>query len=204
VAFARHADNNGAGELVSDWTPADMDTYDQAVIEVYSNCQEVDLWINGEPQGRKPMPDNARPALYNVNFNPGIISIRGYNDGVLVAKSDSVTVGNPTHIGIEKIGGNAGTGFDDVEILSVFIADGEGNVCPNNDCRIELSVSGAELLAVDNADVMAHDTSHKSAVFNTYKGRMIAYIRRTSDNGKVTVTATDCSSAAALKGTASF
>ena len=204
VAFARHSDNNGAGPLVSNWTPADMDTYDQAVIEVYSNCQEVELWINGEPQGRKPMPDNARPALYNVNYNPGIISIRGYNDGVLVAKCDSVTVGNPTHIGIEKIGGNAGTGFDDVEILSVFIADGEGNVCPNNDSRIELRVSGAELLAVDNADVMAHDTSHKSAVFNTYKGRMIAYIRRTSDSGKVTVTATDCSSAAALKGTATF
>ena len=204
VAFARHADNNGAGELVSDWTPADMDTYDQAVIEVYSNCQEVDLWINGEPQGRKPMPDNARPALYNVNYNPGIISIRGYNDGVLAAKCDSVTVGNPTHIGIEKTGGKAGTGFDDVEILSVFIADGEGNVCPNNECRIELSVTGADLIAVDNADVLAHETSHRSAIFNTYKGRMIAYIRRTSNSDKVTVTATDCSSAAQLKGSISF
>ena len=188
VAYARHADNNGAGPLVSDWTPADMDTYDQAVIEVYSNCQEVDVWINGEPQGRRPMPDNARPAIYNVNYYQGIIDVRGYNDGELAAKCYTVTVGNPTHIGIEKIGGNAGTGFDDVEILSVFIADGEGNVCPNNDCRIELSVSGAELIAVDNADVMAHDSSHKSTAFNTYQGRMIAYIRRTSDS--VTVTAT--------------
>ena len=204
VAYARHADNNGAGPLVSDWTPADMDTYDQAVIEVYSNCQEVDLWINGEPQGRKPMPDNARPAIYNVNYYQGIIDVRGYNDGELAAKCYTVTVGDPTHIGIEKIGGNAGTGFDDVEILSVFIADGEGNVCPNNDCSIELSVSGAELIAVDNADVIAHDTSHKCTVFNTYKGRMIAYIRRTSDRGKVTVTATDRSSAAALKGSVSF
>ena len=188
VAYARHADNNGAGPLVSDWTPADMDTYDQAVIEVYSNCQEVDVWINGEPQGRRPMPDNARPAIYNVNYYQGIIDVRGYNDGELAAKCYTVTVGNPTHIGIEKIGGNAGTGFDDVETLSVFIADGEGNVCPNNDCRIELSVSGAELIAVDNADVMAHDSSHKSTAFNTYQGRMIAYIRRTSDS--VTVTAT--------------
>ena len=204
VAFARHADNNGAGPLVSDWTPADMDTYDQAVIEVYSNCQEVDVWINGEPQGRRPMPDNARPAVYNVNYYQGIISIRGYNDGVLVAKCDSVTVGDPTHIGIEKNGGKAGTGFDDVEILSVFIADAEGNICPNYDRTIELKVEGAQLIAVDNADVLAHETSHKSAVFNTYQGRMTAYIRRTSATGKVTVTATDCSSAAALKGTATF
>ena len=105
---------------------------------------------------------------------------------------------------IEKIGGRAGTGFDDVEILSVFIADAEGNVCPNNDCRIELKVDGADLIAVDNADVLAHETTHKSAVFNTYQGRMIAYIRRTSDSGRVTVTATDCSSAAALKGSVVF
>jgi beta-galactosidase len=204
VAFARHADNNGAGALVSDWTPADMDTYDQAVIEVYSNCQEVDLWINGEPQGRRPMPDNARPALYNVNFTPGVINVRGYNDGIEAAKCYSVTVGDPKNIVIEKIGGRAGTGFDDVEILSVFIADAEGNVCPNNDCRIELKVDGADLIAVDNADVLAHETTHKSAVFNTYQGRMIAYIRRTSDSGRVTVTATDCSSAAALNGSISF
>ena len=204
VAFARHADNNGAGALVSDWTPADMDTYDQAVIEVYSNCQEVDVWINGEPQGRKPMPDNARPVVYNVNYNQGIIDVRGYNDGVEAAKCFSVTVGDPQKIMIEKIGGRAGTSFDDVEILSVSVADAEGNVCPNNDRTIELKVEGAQLIAVDNADVLAHDTSHKSAVFNTYQGRMTAYIRRTSATGKVTVTATDCSSAAALKGTATF
>ena len=204
VAFARHADNNGAGARVSDWTPADMDTYDQAAIEVYSNCQEVDLWINGEPQGRKTMPDNARPALYNVNFNPGIINVIGYNDGNEASKCYSVTVGDPKNIVIEKIGGRAGTDFDDVEILSVFIADAEGNVCPNNDCRIELKVEGAELVAVDNADVLAHETTHKSPVFNTYQGRMIVYIRRTSDSGKVTVTATDCSSAAALKGSSTF
>lgn len=204
VAFARHADNNGAGGLVSDWTPADMDTYDQAVIEVYSNCQEVDLWINGEPQGRRPMPDNARPVVYNVNFNPGVITVVGYNDGKEAARHNTVTVGDPRNIVIEKAGGRAGTGFDDVEILSISVADDEGNLCPNNDYRIELSVTGAELIAVDNADVLAHESSHKSAVFNTYQGRMTVYIRRTQATGKVTVTATDCSSAAALKGSITF
>ena len=162
------------------------------------------MLINGESQGRKPMPDNARPVMYNVNFNPGILNVIGYNDGILPVHCSSVTVGDPRKIGIEKIGGRAGTGFDDVEILSVFIADDEGNVCPNKDCRIELNVSGAELIAVDNADVLAHDTSHKSCVFSTYQGRMVAYIRRTSDKGMVKVTATDCSSAAALKGSVEF
>jgi beta-galactosidase len=200
VAFARHADNNGAGALISDWTPADLDTYDQAAIEVYSNCQEVELFINGESQGRKIMPDNARPALFNVNFNPGKIEVVGYNDGKESARCTAVTAAEPARLNIELAGGRAGTGFDDVEILSVQVVDKDGTICPVNDCRIELGVEGAELIAVDNADVLAHDTTHKSTVFNTYQGRMVAYIRRTSDKGTVKVTATDCSSAAALKG----
>ena len=204
VAFARHADNNGAGALVSDWTPADLDTYDQAVIEVYSNCQEVELFVNGESQGRKTMSDNARPTLYNVNFNPGTIEVVGYNNGTEASRCSSRTASELDNIFIEKVGGRAGTGFDDVEILSVQIVDKDGIICPNNDCKIELKVEGAELIAIDNADVLAHETCHKSAVFNTYQGSMTAYIRRTSTTGKVTVTATDCSSAAALKGTATF
>ncbi len=204
VAFARHADNNGAGALISDWTPADMDTYDQAAIEVYSNCQEVELFVNGESQGRKAMPDNARPALFNINFNPGRIEAVGYNDGTEMARYTSVTADEPTRINIEPAGSRAGTGFDDVEILSVQITDSNGTICPNSDCSIELKVEGAELIGVDNADVLAHETSHKSAVFSTYQGRMTAYIRHTSATGKVTVTATDCSSAAALKGSITF
>ena len=204
VAFARHADNNGAGALVSDWTPADMDTYDQAAIEVCSNCREVELFVNGESQGRKTMPDNARPALYNVNFNPGTIEVVGYNDGTEASRCSSRTASEPDNILIEKVGGRAGTGFDDVEIISVQIVDKDGIICPNNDCKIELKAEGAELIALDNADVLAHETSHKSPVFNTYQGRMIAYIRRASDKTKVTVTATDCSSAAALKGSTTF
>ena len=204
VAFARHADNNGAGPLVSDWTPADKDTYDQAVIEVYSNCQEVELFINGESLGRKPMPDNARPALFNVNYNPGNIDVAGYNNGKEAARCGSCTADEPDSIGIERIGGRSGTGFDDVEILSVRLVDKDGNVCPDSDRKIRLSISGAELIAVDNADVLAHDTTHKSAEFSTFQGRMVAYIRRTSDSGKVTVNATGKSSGGTLRGTVSL
>ena len=191
VAFARHADNNGAGPLISDWTPADLDTYDQAVVEVYSNCREVELFLNGESQGRKPMLENARPALFNVNFAPGRIEVAGYDDGAESARCSASTAGEPDSIRVERLGGRAGTGFDDVEILSIRIIDNKGNICPNNDCKLKLSLSGAELVAVDNADVLAHDTGHKSAEFSTYQGRMVAYIRRTSDSGKVSVTVSD-------------
>lgn len=204
VAFARHADNNGAGPLVSDWTPADMDTYDQAVIEVYSNCQEVELLLDGESLGRQPMPDNARPALFTVNFNPGKLEIVGYNDDAEAARCSARTAGEPARLFITRVGGQSDAGSDSVEILSIQIVDKDYTVCPNSDRKLRLSISGAELLAVDNADVLAHDTTHKSMEFSTFQGRMVAYIRRAPDSAKVSVAVTDKPWGGNLSGSISF
>ena len=189
VAFARHADNNGAGPLISDWTPADMDTYDQAVIEVYSNCQEVELLLNGESLGRQPMPDNARPALFTVNFNPGKLEIVGYNNATEATRCFARTAGEPVRIHMERISSGNPVEFDSVEIVSIQITDKDYIVCPNSDRKLRLGISGAEILAVDNADVLAHETTHKSMEFSTYQGKMVLYIRRKADS--YTVTATD-------------
>ena len=204
VAFARHADNNGAGPLVTDWTPADMDTYDQAVIEVYSNCQEVELLLDGESLGRQSMPDNARPALFTVNYNPGKLEIVGYNDGVEAARCSARTAGEPARLLITRDGGSTVAGSDSVEILSIQIVDKDFVVCPNSDRKLRLSITGAELLAVDNADVLVHDTTHKSMEFSTYQGRMVMYIHRTPDQAKVSVTVTDKPWGGDLSGSISY
>ena len=202
VAFARHADNNGAGPLISDWTPADMDTYDQAAIEVYSNCQEVELLLNGESLGHQPMPDNARPALFTVNFNTGKLEIVGYNNGVEATRCFARTAGEPAFIHMERIGGHSVAGFDSVEIVSIQITDKDYIVCPNSDRKLRLGISGAEIIAVDNADVLAHDTTHKSMEFSTYQGRMVVYIRW--KEGSYTIIATDSPWGGTLTGKATF
>lgn len=202
VAFARHADNNGAGPLISDWTPADMDTYDQAAIEVYSNCQEVELLLDGESLGRQSMPDNARPALFTVNYNPGKLEIVGYNDGVEAARCSARTAGEPARLLITRDGGSTVAGSDSVEILSIQIVDKDFVICPNSDRKLRLSITGAELLAVDNADVLAHDTTHKSMDFSTYQGRMVVYIRW--KEGSYTIIATDSPWGGTLTGKATF
>lgn len=202
VAFARHADNNGAGPLISDWTPADMDTYDQAAIEVYSNCQEVELLLDGESLGRQSMPDNARPALFTVNYNPGKLEIVGYNDGVEAARCSARTAGEPARLLITRDGGSTVAGSDSVEILSIQIVDKDFVICPNSDRKLRLSITGAELLAVDNADVLAHDTTHKSMDFSTYQGRMVVYIGW--KEGSYTIISTDSPWGGTLTGKATF
>jgi hypothetical protein len=140
-----------------------------------------------------------------VNYNPGKLEIVGYNNGAEATRCFARTAGEPARIDVESISGNPvefDSKFDSVEILSIQITDKDYIVCPNSDRKLRLGITGAEILAVDNADVLAHDTSHKSMEFSTYQGKMVVYIRRKADS--YTITATDSPWGGTLTGKATF
>jgi hypothetical protein len=103
---------------------------------------------------------------------------------------------------MERVGGGNPVEFDSVEIISIQITDKDYIVCPNSDRKLRLGISGAEIIAVDNADVLAHDTTHKSMEFSTYQGRMVVYIRW--KEGSYTIIATDSPWGGPLSGKATF
>ena len=110
VAFARRSAGNGTGELLLDWTPADPDNYRMAVVEVYSNCQEVELLLNGRSLGRQPMKSDARPAIFTFAYEPGELLARGYNPG------GSAGAGASSFSGVS--GGSGASGFSGVSVVS--------------------------------------------------------------------------------------
>ena len=61
--------------LFPDWTPSDLDAHRENV-EVYSNCEEVELMLNGKSLGVKPLPSDARPRNWDVEFEPGVLTAR--------------------------------------------------------------------------------------------------------------------------------
>lgn len=93
VYFARRETNAGNGGLVSDWTPKDYDTYNVAVLEVYSNCQEVEVFLNGKSKGKKPIPTNGSSVPYEFGYEQGTIKLVGYNNGKEVAKQEFTSAG---------------------------------------------------------------------------------------------------------------
>ncbi len=51
VHIVRKSENAGAGNWTAHWTPNDFDTYDNAKVQVYSNCDEVELFLNDKSLG---------------------------------------------------------------------------------------------------------------------------------------------------------
>ena len=63
-------------EVFSDWTPADRSAHTENV-EVYSNCETVELLLNGTSLGSRPRPENDSPRVWIVPFAPGTLEAIG-------------------------------------------------------------------------------------------------------------------------------
>lgn len=200
VAFARRSAGNGTGELLLDWTPADPENYALAVVEVYSNCQEVELLLNGRSLGRKTMTADARPALYSFTYEPGELVARGYNPAspsevagvpgiagtdTAVAEYRQVTAGEPYALKLS---------LDWTNKVTARVVDCNGNLCPNAVYPVTFSVEPdplvpeLEIVATDNADPFDH-SSHKSLTHDTWHGSCVAYGLYDFHDATVTVSA---------------
>ena len=99
VYLMRSEGNAGTGGWTSDWTPSDFDTYDEARLQVFSNCEEVELFLNDKSLGVKPMPDDkASPRTWTTTFQKGTIKAVGRNGGKVVAEQVLKTAGDASTI----------------------------------------------------------------------------------------------------------
>jgi beta-galactosidase len=98
VKMLRKEGNMGAGADVADWSPVDEGAYDMARVSVFSNCEEVELFLNGTSKGRLPINTDASPRVWNFEFEPGEIKAVAYNKGQQVAVDEMKTAGDPVKL----------------------------------------------------------------------------------------------------------
>lgn len=162
VAFARREGQ----ELVLDWTPGKSGRSTQYV-EVYSNCQEVELFLNGRSLGRKSMGSDARPAVYNIDYEPGTLLAKGYNNGVIEAYWEVRSAGLPYALRLES----ESYGY------RAYVVDKNGTVCP--DAVVPITFSD-NFRATDNGDPNDH-TNHQSLTRMTWRGSCIGLVKNESE-----------------------
>ena len=190
VYTMRKEGNAGAGEWINDWSPTDVDTYDEAKVQVFSNCDEVELFLNDVSQGIKPRPaDNASPRGWSFTFHTGVLKTVGKNNGKIVATQVLKTAGAPAKIILSTEKKSVGNTWDDVCYITATIVDENNVECLNADNQIEFNVTGAGVLAAaDNGDLTATESFLSNKRFS-YKGRCIAIVKANATTGKINIVA---------------
>ena len=185
VASGGASSSIGGGEIVSHWTPRDYDTYDEAAVEIYSNCETVELFLNGESLGEKKVPADASPAKWDLHFKPGTLKAVGKNDGKEAAVYETTSVGKPVAIKIEADREVVTNDFDDISHVRITFVDENGLQNPWTEKPLKFEISGpGKIAAFDNGDPQYHD-SFRGKKCRTYHGECMVFVAATGDEGEI-------------------
>jgi beta-galactosidase len=140
-------------------------------VMVYTNAQEVELFLNGKSLGRKKlgvdtfeMPVNKKVAkngfitsrfrlVWEVPYQPGELRAVGYRDGNEYAADRVRTAGPPTRLVLSPDRNSIHADGDDLSFVTVRIEDKDGNLCPLADNMVRFKLSGPGSIAgVDNGN----------------------------------------------------
>ena len=160
-------------------------------LEIYTNCDSVELLLNGRSLGEKPIADRLLPALlWAVPNEAGAVEVVGKKAGAVAARFQLKTLGQPEKIELIpylKTLKNAGR---QVSTIEVQVVDRDGNRIPNAAQTVTFEVAGAgRLIGVGNAD-LTNGTPVTGSQTKLYEGRAVAVVRSAAGSGKITIRAT--------------
>ncbi|MDX6711854.1 MAG: beta-galactosidase [Blastocatellia bacterium] len=175
--------------LFSDWTPKNSAVHEENV-EVYSNVDSVELFLNGKSVGAKSRPSDDSPRVWKVPFEPGSIKAVASKDGRIVATQELRTAGKPVKVILAADKARLANNWDDVAYIDAMIVDENGVIVPTAGDLVTFKVSGPGVVAaVDSADNSSHEPFQASER-HAWQGRCFAMIKATSGTGRITITAT--------------
>ncbi|GGB64177.1 beta-galactosidase [Flavobacterium suaedae] len=118
---------------------------------VYSNCEELELFLNNKSLGKKKMKQNSH-LEWQVTYKKGEIKAVGYNNGKKVLTDVQKTTGNPEKIALIAHKKQL-TGSDDIAVITVETLDKKDLHVPTANNEITFSVNGGgKIIGVGNGN----------------------------------------------------
>jgi beta-galactosidase len=183
--------------LFSDWTPAKPSAQGENV-EVYSNCREVELFLNDQSLGAQPLPPDAAPRVWRVPYAPGTLKAVGKNDGGSAATCELKTAGPAARIVLSNDRPTLAPAWDEVALVRATIVDDQGVPVPRVNDLISFETTGPGVIAaVDNTENSAAVTNNPNCGIQSFQlpqrhaagGPVVAFVKATATAGQITLTA---------------
>lgn len=123
---------------------------------IYSNADEVELFLNEKSLGKKVMPRNSH-LQWKVNYEPGILKAVGYK-GNRTFSAKQETSGDAA--GINAVSCNTTMLADgkDATVINISAVDKQNREVPDANNLISFTIKGdAKILGVGNGDPSSHE-----------------------------------------------
>ncbi|MFZ0825932.1 MAG: glycoside hydrolase family 2 TIM barrel-domain containing protein [Verrucomicrobiia bacterium] len=150
---------------------------------VHSNCQEVELFLNGVSQGKQTVKPYHH-LEWKVKYAPGRLVAKGMRDGKAI-EATVETTGAPAAVCLTADRTLLAANNTDLAVVNVGILDTQGRVVPVAGNEITFTLSGpAKLIGVGNGDPSSHepDQASRRSAFN---GLAQAIVQTTKKGGKI-------------------
>jgi beta-galactosidase len=130
----------------------------EILVEAFSNCKEVELFLNGASLGKQAMKPNSKLS-WQVKYAPGTLSAKGYDAaGNVIAETKNETTGDAAQIQLTPDRKTINADGEDVVVFTVSAVDAQGRVVPVAQNKINFSIEGAgTILGVGNGDPSCHE-----------------------------------------------
>lgn len=164
-------------------------TGDSMTVQVFSNCDKVELFVNGNSQGERLMNAKGSDFVWKVKYEPGTIKAVGKKDGQSVAEHSLQTTGKPYRIVLEADKDSLRADGLDLVYFRVKVVDKNNLTVPDATAKIRFKVTGAGTNAgVGNGNISS-DEWWQANTRSVYQGECQLIVRSLRTKGKVSVEA---------------
>ena len=176
--------------LASHWNFPRHDNTQMVQVDVLTNCETVELFLNGVSLGVRRTADGANNTVtWRLPYKPGTLSAKGYNGGVEAASDLLKTAGAPAALRLRADRTALAADGQDLSHVEVELVDAEGTVVPDADRPVRIRVEGAgRFLCMDNGDT-ADGGAQLRPDKPTFLGRALAVVQAGRSGGTLRVTA---------------
>jgi beta-galactosidase len=158
-------------------------------IVAYTNCDEVELFLNNKSLGsKKKLKDDLR-LTWGVTYEPGTIKAIGRTDGKVVLTKEVKTAGEPAKIILSADRSVINANGRDLSFITVEVLDENGILVPKANNLINFKLTGdATIAGVDNGNQTSHE-SFKANYRKAFNGKCLVVIQSGITKGPVTLEA---------------
>jgi beta-galactosidase len=158
-------------------------------VDVYANCDRIELFVNGQSLGSKPCgPEHKNSARFEVPYAPGELRAVGYRDGQPVTEQTLKTTGAPSQLRLTPDRDAIRAGGD-LCYVTVEVLDAQGLLHPSAEDEVHLTIEGpGKILAVGTGNPTSEEP-YVGDQRRAHHSRVLVVVQSSGEPGEIALRA---------------